>query len=391
MGYKWTVERPEKQSVYDFRATWDEDAIREAMAASAKEGIPPFELSKVELQPVKVCQLDCPWCFGRYLRMPEDPGSREAGGDAFLPLDKVERNLFAPLRGAGLNPVFMLAGLYSDPLAYPRSADLMAAIGRYGFRFGLYTNGLGMTDDVIDSVVAHAGVRDSMPSYVSIDVGALLLVKRFEEVFPRIRRLLRERNPRTLQVNAPIVLNDYLNGDEPVSLEQVHALLMEAGVDAIRYNFAVMPVKPGQQRVIDRVAKLEKASGGRAKLETKNFTRCYVLTQSLTVHATGKVFPCSQTCSTAFDSLSFGNINDQSILEIWQGAKHKALFQRFNPAKSHCRCNVGDARFNEFAGDVALSQGLYQSADPGPAESVLDAPSDLPVAGGVPVPVEAQP
>lgn len=352
MTYKITRDKPDKKSVYEFRETWDEQAIRTAIQTSHESGIPLFELSKVELQPVKICQLDCPWCFGRYLRMPEKEGSRTPAGDVFLALDKLENNLFRPLHERHVNPVFMLAGLYSDPLAYPLAAELMRTLGRYHFRFGLYTNGIGLKDDVIDAIVESAGLRNGAPSYVSLDVGALMMVKRFEEIYPKIQRLTKRRNPATLQINAPIVLNEHVNWDEPIALERVHAMLMEVGVDAIRYNFSILPIKPEQQKMIDRVLQLEAMSGGRAKLDTKPFKRCYVMTQSLSVHASGKVYPCSQTCSAAFDALSFGDLNEESILDIWQGPKHKERFQHFDPSRSYCRCNVGDLRFNEFAGDA---------------------------------------
>ena len=296
-------------TVYDYQNTWDKKEIRKVV----RRKFPNFKLNKIEIQPSVRCQYNCPWCFGKHLK----PDTEEP-----IKPDIYKNNVFDPIRK--YKPIVMIAGLYSEPLLYPWAEDLFKAVK--GLRFGLYTNGLELNEDISKTILENSNSK----SHISINISSSLYFKRIDELLEKIKmfaKLRKKINPK-FQINAPILLNG-------TDFEELQFKLLEIGVDNIRYALALTPIYP-----VNVIKKLKKLSPKNVFLNEKQYDKCYAMTNSLSISPAGYVYPCSQTTTSVLKGFEIGSIVEKKITDIWQSKEHKDFWNRFNPNCEVCRCNV---------------------------------------------------
>ena len=344
-------------SVYGFESLWNKEAIRPAIKDSKKrKEMPKFFLDKIEIHPAAKCNLHCNFCHWSKLHFKNKEN---------LQKNILKKNVFESIRRdmPDENPLIILSGIYSEPLVHPEIINIINTIGKNQFRFGLYTNGLLMTEEIMDSILESAAkTKLNKPSYVSFNVSANVSANSFgKSLIPTIKKLAKKRKlshqEKTLHINTPIVVapgeHDYN------TLCHIIESLQEAGVDNIRlttswYNPEPNKTKTQNNPTLKNLEKLEKKYSKKVKIRirniynSKNFNHCFAMTSAMTIDPTGNVYPCAETANPIFSKSSYGNIYQNKISKIWKGEKHKKLFTSLNPKNNKCACCPSDNKFNKF-------------------------------------------
>jgi len=214
-----------------FQKIWDVDSIKEeVLDCAAREEPPRFCLSKIEIHPSGSCNLKCPFCYGQNLApLPRDRKDLPNGT-----MTKIVTNVHDEMPEE--NPLFVFAGMYSEPLLHPEVVDALKKIGEYGFRFGIYTNGLLMSPNIQNAIIDNANKTSTEKlSFVAFDITASLVSNKFyRELVPIIEHLVNMKNNSEcrLQVNTPILAIN--RKSDHITLYPVVRTLKNIGVDTIR-------------------------------------------------------------------------------------------------------------------------------------------------------------
>ncbi|MFA5176114.1 MAG: radical SAM protein [Candidatus Nanoarchaeia archaeon] len=339
-------------TVYDFQDNWDKDSIKEAIISS-KGKLPSFCLSRIEIHPSGTCNQNCKTCYGKFLA-PKKKLNLSAKYVNSL-LSDIRKNL------PNENPLIMLSGLYSEPLINPEIKEILKYLGKYKFRFGLYTNGLLMNDEIIEILVKNSLNIEYGSSFVSFNIASSIFSGDFEKLIKIIKKLSAKKS--NLQINAPFLV---LNPDYEYIKEIVEKLI-NAGVSVIKlsipwpqfvYNKSEdTPLNKNNKKILETIEKIHKEFPNKIKVRyphpKESAHKCYVMAMAATISSEGKVYTCPETCSPFFKQLSYGDIKKNKFSKIWQGPKHQKVFKNFNLKNKKCKCCPVNAMFNEFCEKVS--------------------------------------
>lgn len=340
-----------KKESYPYTGIVGRDVIE--MKAAIKKSqqvnsLPNFGLRRIELHPTSACQYKCPFCYGINFKLKQKID---------IPLRIIEKNLLKDIRQSKLsnnNPIIILAGLYSEPLFHDGIKELIELLGKYNFRFGIYTNGRSLDKNLSNIICEGAKQNKSnLKSYISFNVIGALVNKDYKSLEKKIRYFVEIRNntKSPIQINIPVLVDGSLSGIELKSLQKK---LFKIGVDRIRYSLPQTPVSGSKIdrisaqniKIIEGLSKENKNNIFIRSISGKQFDRCYVLANTVSIDHEGAIYPCSQTCSKSFKSLSYGSIKNKKFSEIWGGQKHRSVYQNFSKIPTYCRCNLSDQQFN---------------------------------------------
>ena len=364
---KYPIQNKEKLSknytVYDFQDNFDERAIKKAIKNS-KDKMPLFYLSKIEIHPSGTCNQNCKICYGRFLA-PEKRANLSSKDIKSLFFD-IRKNM------PDENPLIILSGLYSEPLTNPEIKEILRYVGKYKFRYGLYTNGLLIDDEIIQILLKNSLNTQDNCSFISFNVTSSLLSGDFEKLIQRMKRLSDKRKIEPnyrLQINAPILI---LKPNYKY-IKSIIKKLVAAGVDIVRlsipwpqhiYNGKLTVKKTilnnDYKKTVELIEKLHENFPDKIKIRydqsRKSFDNCYVMAMTSAISPEGDIYPCPETCSPFFSHLSYGNIKKNKFSEVWQGLKHQEIFKSLNPPKNGCVCCPVDLMFNK------LCENIYQNS-----------------------------
>ncbi|RJO60278.1 hypothetical protein C4544_05445 [candidate division WS5 bacterium] len=334
---------------YDGAIKWNINSIPDSIKEAKKtKTLPDFDLERVEIHPTSLCQYKCPFCYGINFKNKERVD---------LPLDLIEKNILKNIREdkklSKYNPIIILAGLYSEPLVHMDSIELIKLIGMYKFRFSLYTNGVLMNEKVMEALCETTKkTKNKQPNYVSFNITASILHKQYDSLVAKLKKLIKIKNEKKapLQINIPILID----GDSlsKADLNKIQKKMLDIGVDKIRYSVPQTPLSSQGSIDIKNVGPI-KELGKRGKNKVyvrsksgKQFDKCFVMANTVSIDNQGNVYPCSQTSSGIFSKLSYGSIKDKKLSSIWNSKEHKILFYTFDEIPIYCRCNPADNQFN---------------------------------------------
>ena len=248
-----TEEDTSKHAGELFSQLCDTQTVRkEIIRARQAKVIPDFELNKVELHITGSCDLKCGFCYGKTV-VAEERNVRLEVSDVKSVLQDIRDNMPAS------EPLVILAGLYGEPLMHPKVVPILDELGEREFRFGFYTNGKRLTEDIMATIIRNAGrnKKGNLPSYISFNVTAMLDEQNTEgesgEDRPRMEQLQRIQRFTELrrQKNSPITVNASLLAlPGSVSYPRIVRELNEAKVDNIRLSFPWLPQTDPRKRVL---------------------------------------------------------------------------------------------------------------------------------------------
>ena len=326
---------------------WDMEVVKNNIKKAKKDNsLPDFGLKRVELHPTSVCQYGCPFCYGVNFKCKQK---------AELSLKTIENNIFESIRNnrklSKSDPIIILAGLYSEPLAHSDRVELIKLLGKYNFRFGIYTNGGFLSSDVAKAICDSAKQnRDKRLSYISFNVVAPLIHGHFNSLKKTLRDFIEMRNSlkAPIQLNIPILVDGSLSSGK---LEKLQDKLLKIGVDKIRYSVPQVPISNNKidAKNIKLIKNLQRKARENVLVRSvsgRQFEHCYVIAHTVSIDHLGYIYPCSQTCSTFFGKFSYGSVKEKGLTQLWNSKKHKNIFTSFDEIPIYCRCNPTDNQFN---------------------------------------------
>jgi radical SAM protein with 4Fe4S-binding SPASM domain len=244
---------------------------------------------------------------------------------------------------------------------HPDIYQIFSEIGEHEFRIGLYTNGVLMDNDLRNMILCAANETDSEDlSYVSFNVSSSLVKGSFDDILlPRIKALCRGRDlleRRVLEINAPILT---VPGIDPKVLDGAVQKLQDIGIDNIRisppweqHNRDENGIRQKREQEKQEIEVIRRLQEKYPRIKTrdldrvKDYDKCYIMAMGLTIDSYGDVYPCPEVASPYFRYLSYGNIIEKNISDIWHSTRHQKLFERFDPRECSCECCPVDEDVN---------------------------------------------
>ncbi len=256
--------------------------------------IPPV----LQIEPTNMCNADCLCC----------PVPRSSRVKVHMDFSLFTRIIDEASR-IGVNSIFLF--LHGEPMIHPRIIDMLRYIKKSGLSFHMSTNGINFNEKASRGVLS-AGVDNGDHISFSIqgashDVHDRILGRKcHEKVLNNIHLFLKLR--KELKVNGPII-------------ETVYYIMPENQHETLKY----LQMWKG---VVDHVRLSGEISQSFAQFEQEpetpiiRTTTCTNLWQKMTIRCTGEVVLC---CNDVDGEIILGNMNDQSIGEIWNSHKLLAI------------------------------------------------------------------
>lgn len=252
----------------------------------------------LQIEPTNVCNADCICC-------PSSRSSRPRGHMEF----SLFRRIIDEASKIGVNSIFLF--LHGEPMLHSKIVNMLRYIKMNGLSFHLTTNGITFDERKIRAIF-RSGVDNG--DHVSFSIqGASKEVhdkitrrKSYEKVVNNIRLFLDLR--RELNVKGPII-------------ETVFYIMPENRHEAHRYF-------QKWSGVVDHVRLSGEISQSFAqyKQDTETSivrtTACVNLWQKMTIGWNGDVILC---CNDVDGELILGNLDEQSISEVWNSKKLLAI------------------------------------------------------------------
>jgi len=309
----------------------------------------PFEAFQIEV--TSRCNLKCVMCPVTVLadRWP----ARDMSWETFERIAAAfERAKWVHLQGWG------------EPLLHRRVFDMIARARSAGCRVGFTTNGTRLTRangarllDLGLDLLAVSIAGASAATHAAVRVGS-----DFAKLVENLRhflRLRRERGNTRPQVQVFYLMTSTNFAELPRAVELAADLgadelvatnldyVITAGLDELR-AYSRSPPAPAYADLLEEAQRVARRTGIAFRPHRLQFTEMAVCDLNplriLFVSADGEVSPCVYTSPLGrseiprvFDGqpvevpvVSFGNVNDRPLMEIWEGAAYREFRQRFS-------------------------------------------------------------
>ena len=282
----------------------------------------------VNLVLTRKCNFRCSYCyFGDDLNRSQD--LRE----------DVALNLIDEAANLGVVIVNLSGG---EPFLYRNICNIVSAITERRMIPKISTNGSLLNSQMINNL-KQAGLKAIQVSLDAPDAESHHLLTHSTNTFQRVISAIKELKSQGFWVNVKGVMTP-INYS---SVENLIDLLVSLGVDEIH----LYPASPGSCEISSansirtlnakEIAFLKKAVTSSARKHNKeqsillsevekswqnphDILRCGNLFSSLVVHTTGNVSVCEEIES---DELSYGNVYDSHLKDIWLGSVHQHLLK----------------------------------------------------------------
>lgn len=310
---------------------------------------------QIEFHPGPDCgPFHCRYCYGKSQKL----------NDSLLNIEQYN-NVLEQI--AGKTNLIDISGINSDPLSYPHIYKLIELIKNKGIYFGLHTKGFLLTkklsrllnygrtsgdfitlsidsvnpdtynklhgvcqienafDHVLEQIKFLKSEKDRTNSKLRINVGYLLFqensseneIERFIEVFEPLANVLRLSIPQVPNVAKPV---GYLPNDEIISNLEMLKKYEKDNIVILKFDYSK---------------------------HDKSFGTCWSQRFNITIDKAGFVFPCPQVASSAYNHISYGNIKESTIWEIWNSKKRKEMLNMDVDKEMRCRvCDRKDENIN---------------------------------------------
>lgn len=309
----------------------------------------PFEAFQIEV--TSRCNLKCVMC--PVTALAEHWPARDMSWETFGRIaEAFERTKWVYLQGWG------------EPLLHRRVFDMIARAKSAGCRVGFTTNGTRLTRangarllELGLDLVAVSIAGASAPTHEAIRVGSDFV--RLVENLRRFLRLRRERGNTRPKVEVFYLMTSANLAELPRAVELAAALgadelvatnldyVITAGLDELR-AYSNSPPAPAYADALEEAQRVARRTGIAFRPYRLQFTEMSVCDLNplkiLFVAADGAVSPCVYTSPLGraeiprvfegrpleVPAVSFGNVNDRPLTEIWDGAAYREFRQRFS-------------------------------------------------------------
>jgi len=325
---------------------------------------------QVELQPGLHCDLyRCPYCYGE--------GQKQM--PSYIRAETYIK-ILDELKNSEAKPLIQFAGINSEPTTHPDIVELVSAVKKRGFIFGMHTKGYRMNEDLrdaftrdyhdVESFVTLSIDASNSRDYVKIhnlnskqkDKFGNTSAEYFDKVKNNIRKLyeLREKRGSKLRINIAYLLFEQNKIEE--HLERVFELF-ENYCDVLRFS---IPQTRNDGMVLDNylgkdrksfIERLNEKFSSNPKVRVlththmishkTTFKKCYAQKFIATVDKAGNVFPCPQVPLKNYEWLIYGNVKETSFLDILNSTNRKKMMDWDVDKDMKCRiCDRKDEAIN---------------------------------------------
>ena len=209
----------------------------------------------------------------------------------------------------GVNSIFLF--LHGEPMIHPKIIDMLRHIKKSELSFHMSTNGINLDEKVIRGILdARVDNGDHVSFSIqgaSQEIHNKIVGRRcYEKVRNSIHLFLRLR--KALNVNGPIIETVYYIMPENQHETHKYLQMWRGVVDHVRLS----------GEISQSFARFEEAP----KAPIVRTAPCTNLWQKMTIKWNGEVVLC---CNDVDSKIVLGNMNDQSIGEIWNSQKLLAI------------------------------------------------------------------
>jgi MoaA/NifB/PqqE/SkfB family radical SAM enzyme len=365
--------------------------------------LPPYE---VLIHPSSRCNLRCTWCIGDHVpieRWDEEDQElavldaaktacevlpdRLAGPENMTKLVEgiAAYRVVAPYRQGGeeregefrvQNVSF--SGLIGEPLVAKRALlPAMRFLVENGMRVGLFTNGVLMDEEVIETLVrigyVHLSLDAGTPAtYARVKFGGRSAGEvRFHQAVSNLRRLVERRRETgsQLTINSSFVLYPETHHE----VYEAAVLLKDIGVETLRLKRDISndrPLEPGQVPVVaELIRRIEDELVDdsfqlvtihpftRPQDMVRSFSTCSITNMMAAVGSDGCLYPCNYHPRPG--GWSYGSAIERPFREVWEGGRRLELRGQL-PGICPKVCDPFKNRSNRLlarARDVAAADG----------------------------------
>lgn len=258
--------------------------------------------------------------------------------------------------------------LWGEPFLNPDAFEIIKMAKEYGFNFIVDSN-LNLDPELIPKIV-DAGIDHlqcsidgtSQETYEKFRIGG-----NFNLAFENFRKIaiLKEEQKKTFRLTWQFIVNKYNENDIPKIKELAKDL---------PHNFDIIIVKMGlrheyplwEQTTKDELNKLKSDWLPNNKFYILNYLKrknrkyilrphtCPSIFNSMLINVYGDVMPC---CYTYLSDFKFGNINENTLQEIWNNEKYQSARKYFLDSKTKSSGTICDHCHNYLKnGDSFLSR-----------------------------------
>lgn len=271
------------------------------------------------------CNLDCSFCFYHLYKLSDWKEKDTISLDVAL-------CTLNNLKEMGVKAIEFTGG--GEPLLHPNFKDIVTRAKDLGFECSLVTNGILLTDEIIELIKDFEWIR------ISIDASApetYEKVKRvnphiFDKLLMNITRLFAKASDNCILGMSFIVCRDNYK-----EIYDAAYMAKELGFDNIRFSLAMTPEGNKMfdgiwDECVEQISKTKKLEDNGFRvfafsnrindLENKAKSGpCYYADLVGVIGANGAVYPCCRLKDDKF--YNFGNINDSLFSDIWNCNRRK--------------------------------------------------------------------
>lgn len=284
------------------------------------------------------CAHDCVHCFYRGVN---DDIVTSFDRKAQLPLETV-KSLIWEMHYNDIPAIQITGG--GEPLMYPHFRQVLDLINRTELELALVTNGVLLNQDIINQLTRASWIRVSIDAATSDTYAKVQRCspKEFDKVVENVK-LLTQHLPNTI-IGASFIVSP----DNYKEMYDAAALYKSLGVHNVRFSIAYTkeqtklfkPFLNEMNELTNKARELNEDNFRVFALNTdhmihlgqkKKYKKCWYSCFTAAIEANGDVRPC---CTIkALPHSCFGNINDNSFVNIWFGEKRKKWFEHFDVQK----------------------------------------------------------
>ena len=310
---------------------------------------------QVELHPGSECGgMHCRYCYGKGQKL----------NNSLLTI-KDYVNLLTDIEGK--TNLIDISGIASDPLSYPDIHELIELIKEKRFNYGIHTKGYLLNNNL--SRLLHNGTTEGNFITLSIDSANPQTYNRlhgihenkyaFEKVLDKIKFLKQEKENKNSKLRINI---GYLLFQENSSCEEIEKFIeiFKPLVDVLRFSIPQVPnianpigyIKDKDIKTkLQMLKKYERENIILLKFDysehDKSFNTCWSQRFNITIDKAGNVFPCPQVAVSNYNHISYGNIREHTIWEIWNSKRRQNILNMDVDQEMKCRvCDRKDENIN---------------------------------------------
>ena len=311
---------------------------------------------QVELHPGPHCGgMHCRYCYGKGQKI----------NDNMLSIKEYEA-LLTDVEGK--TNLIDISGIVTDPLSYPHFYELIDLIKTKRFHFGIHTKGYLLTPELCK--LLNYGDTDGNFITLSIDSTDPKVYNRlhgisnklgnvFDQTLKKIKLLKEEKEKRNSELRINIGYLLFQENSKRKDIENFIEIFSPIA-NVLRFSIPQVPNKakpigylPNENiaSTLEMLREYEKEQIVVLKFDYSqhdhSFDTCWSQRFNITIDNSGFVFPCPQVASSPYNHLSYGNLREQTIWEIWNSKLRKEILEMDIDKQMKCRvCDRKDENIN---------------------------------------------